>query len=196
MQAQLINNLTPNCDSFRVSLYANDAALFFKPSNEDLSVMNCILQLFAYASGLVTNLNKTQAYPIRCDNVNLNFLSNANIPVDGFPCTYLGLPLHYRRPSKSTIYHLMLKIGSRLLGWKRDFFSYPGRELLVKTMLSSVPTYWLIAFKPYKGIISAIDHFRRSFFMKRKGPRSSQRWLLLSEPADLSKTKELGWTWH
>jgi hypothetical protein len=75
--------------------------LFLKPSKDNLSVMNCILQLFTDVNGLVTNLRKTQAYPIRCDNVDLNFISNDNIPVSGFP-SYLGLPLHYRRPSKST----------------------------------------------------------------------------------------------
>jgi hypothetical protein len=85
MQAQLINLLTPNCDSFRVSLYADDAALFLKPSKDDLDTMNCILQLFANASGLITNLSKTQAYPIRCDHLDLSFLSEANIPISEFP---------------------------------------------------------------------------------------------------------------
>jgi hypothetical protein len=42
-QTQLINKLTPNCDPFRVSLYADDAALFLKPSNDDMNIMNCIL---------------------------------------------------------------------------------------------------------------------------------------------------------
>jgi hypothetical protein len=59
VQTQLITKLTPDCDSFRVSLYADAAALFLKPSRDDLNVMNCILQLFADATGLVTNLNKT-----------------------------------------------------------------------------------------------------------------------------------------
>jgi hypothetical protein len=80
-QAQLINKLTPNCDPFRVSLYADDATLFLKPSKDDLDIMNSILKLFADASGLVTNLSKSQFYPIRCDHVDLIFLSNANILV-------------------------------------------------------------------------------------------------------------------
>jgi hypothetical protein len=127
MQAQLINLLTPNCDSFRVSLYADDAALFLKPSKDDLNTMNCILQLFADASGLITNLSKTQAYPIRCDHLDLSFLSEANIPISEFPCTYLFLPLHYRRPSKVTFHPLVMKIGRRLPGWKRDRLSYCDR---------------------------------------------------------------------
>jgi hypothetical protein len=113
MQTQLINKLTHNYDSFRVSLYADDAALFLKPSKDDLDIMNCIMQLFADASGLITNLRKTQTYPIRCDHLDLSFLSDASIPISEFPCSYLGLPLHFRRSSKAILPPLVLKIGGQ-----------------------------------------------------------------------------------
>jgi hypothetical protein len=32
-------------------------------------------------------------------------------------------------------------------GWQRDFLSYPGRELLIKSILSAIPTYFMTAFK-------------------------------------------------
>jgi hypothetical protein len=35
------------------------------------------------------------------------------------------------------------KIPKRLPGWKRGFLTYPGKELLVKTVLSAMPTYFL-----------------------------------------------------
>jgi hypothetical protein len=171
MQARLINKLTHNCDSFRVSLYADDATLFLNPSKDDLDIMNGILQLFADASGFITNLSKTQAYPIRCDHLDLSFLSKASIPISEFPCSYLGLPLHYKRPSKATFHPLVMKIGSMLPGWKRDCLSYPGRELLVKTILSSMPTHWLSVFKPYISIILGIDRYRRSFLWRVRDPQ-------------------------
>jgi hypothetical protein len=114
MQAQLISKLTPNCDFFWVSLYADDVALFLKPRKEDLDIMNCILDLFADASGLITNLSKTQAHPIRCDHVDMSFLNDVNIPIANVPYSYLGLPLHFRRPFKSSFYPLVQKIGGRL----------------------------------------------------------------------------------
>ena len=40
----------------RVSLYADDVALFIRPSPEDLSTTKEILQLFGEASGLRTNM--------------------------------------------------------------------------------------------------------------------------------------------
>jgi hypothetical protein len=58
---------------------------------------------------------------------------------------------------------MIQKIWSKLPGWKRGFMSYSGRELLVKIVLSVMPTYFMTIFKPPKWAISGIDRFRRSF---------------------------------
>jgi hypothetical protein len=60
----LLKPVSKGCHAFRVSLYAYDATVFIKRTTEDLCVTNNILQSFAEASGLVTNLEKTQFYPI------------------------------------------------------------------------------------------------------------------------------------
>jgi hypothetical protein len=61
-----------------------------------------------------------------------------------------GLPLHIRKPTRSCLQPLVQKVGDRLPGWKRNFLSYPGRELLVKIVLSAMPTHIIIVFKPPK----------------------------------------------
>jgi hypothetical protein len=40
------------------------------------------------------------------------------------------------------LHHVVQKIGDRLPDWKRNLLTYPGRELLVKTILSSMPTFF------------------------------------------------------
>jgi hypothetical protein len=87
----------------------------------------------------------------------------ANRTTSSFPCTYLGMPLHYKRLPKAAISPLVHKIGNRMSGWKMIFLTYPGRELLVKTVLSSVPTHFLTVYKLPKWAKKDIDHFRRSF---------------------------------
>jgi hypothetical protein len=83
-----------------------------------------------------------------------------------FPCTYLGLPLHYKKLSRAFLQPLVQKIGNRLPSWKRIFFSYPGREMLVKSVLSAIPVHYLTVFKMPKGIIKDIDKFRRGFLWR------------------------------
>jgi hypothetical protein len=64
---------------------------------------NSILSLFAESSGLTTNLAKTEFFPVMCQDVSLDFLNNVNCVTSAFPCTYLGLPWHYKKPSRSMI---------------------------------------------------------------------------------------------
>jgi hypothetical protein len=71
------------------------------------------------------------------------------------------------------------KIGNRLLGWKINFLSYPGRELLVKTVLTVMPTFLLTVFKMPKWAHSRMDRFRRSFLWKERTLKG-KRWSLSS----------------
>jgi hypothetical protein len=164
----LLQKLSPLCDTFRVSLYADDEALFLNRDEKEVQVMEHILKLFADASGLNTNLAKTQFYPVQCQDTDLGFLARMNKPVHTFPCTYLGLPLNTRRLTRSSLQPMIQKIGCRLPGWKRNFMTYSGRELLVKSVLSAMPTHFIIALKPPKWFIARVDKFRRSFLSRGK----------------------------
>jgi hypothetical protein len=92
-QCGLLNKLSKGCDKFRVSLYADDVAVFIRTDAKEVLVTEHILDMFASASGLVTNLVKTEFFPIRCEGINLHFLSQNNRHTTNFPCLYLGLPL-------------------------------------------------------------------------------------------------------
>jgi hypothetical protein len=166
----LLNKLSKGCDRFRASLYADDAAVFIKPSAREVVVTEHILGMFARASGLVTNLNKIEFFLIRCEEINLQFLAHNNRHMASFPCIYLGLPLHFKRPSRDMMHLVIQKVGNRLPGWKRGFLSYPGRELLVKFVLSAMPTYFLTVYKMPKWKIYRIDKFRRSFLWRGQDP--------------------------
>jgi hypothetical protein len=47
----------------RVSLYADDVALFLSPGRQDVAVLKEIIAVFADATGLSTNLDKCVATP-------------------------------------------------------------------------------------------------------------------------------------
>jgi hypothetical protein len=105
----LLGKLSSSCDIFRVSLYADDAAILIRPSGQGWKVTNCILRLFAEASGFTTNLAKTEFFPIHCQEVSLDFLNEANCIISSFPCNYLGLPLHVKKPTISMMETLIQK---------------------------------------------------------------------------------------
>jgi hypothetical protein len=45
-QDGLLETVSTCCENFRMSLYADDAAVFIRPTIHDLQVTNCILQKF------------------------------------------------------------------------------------------------------------------------------------------------------
>jgi hypothetical protein len=95
--------------------------------------------------------------------MNMDFLAHHNRILASFPTTYLELPLHFRKPTRAMFHSVIQKIGSRLPGWKKDFLTYPEKELLVKVVLSAMQTYFLTVYKMPKWGISRIDKFRRCF---------------------------------
>jgi hypothetical protein len=121
------------------------------------------LQAFVKASGVKTNLTKTQFYPIHYGEVDLGFITAMGHSLSDFPCTYLGLPLNTRKPFGSSLQPLVEKVAKKLSGWKRRFLTYLGRDLLVKSMLTVMPTHFLTIFKMHRKIIKRIDQFKRSF---------------------------------
>jgi hypothetical protein len=209
----MLSTISDGCDMFRMSLYADDVAVFIKPTKHDLEVTNYILSIFTEASGLTTNLDKTQFYPIRCGQANLDFLAQNNMSLSCFPCTYLGLPLHTKKLPTSILQSLIQKIANRLPGWKRNFLTYPGRELLVKSVLSTMPTYFLTVFKMPKWGLCKIDRFRRSFLWKEEDPEHVKgghclvNWQACTRPKNMgglgikdldkfSRALRLRWLWH
>jgi hypothetical protein len=108
----LLDNLDKGCDRFRASLYANDATIFIKTTAREVAVVEHILEMFAQASGLVTNLSKTKFFPIRCEEINLQFLTHNNRHMASFPCIYLGLPLHFKRPFRAMLHPVVSDLGS------------------------------------------------------------------------------------
>jgi hypothetical protein len=54
----------------RVSLYADDVALFVKPLEHELMCTKEILECFGEASGLQANLQKSYVIQISCDDSN------------------------------------------------------------------------------------------------------------------------------
>jgi hypothetical protein len=86
----------------RMSLYADDLVLFLVPKPEDFSCIHAILDLFAGASGLITNLDKCLLSPIRCTEEEVAIIQHVfPCQLSPMPCRYLGAPLSVGRLRRS-----------------------------------------------------------------------------------------------
>ena len=76
---------------------------------------------------------------------------------------YLGMPLG--SPYKTTaIWNPILeRLEKKLSGWKRLYLSKGGRLTLLKSTLSSLPTYYLSLFTIPKAVVTRLECIQRNF---------------------------------
>jgi hypothetical protein len=140
----LLSDLGLHRDVPRVSIYADDAVFFFRTANTDLEAVSTILNIFAEASGLKINLQKSHATCIRCDDdtatrVTIFF---GCIRKD-FPIIYLGLPLTIGRLRRVDIWLVIDKYSGKLKGGKPQFLMTGGRLTLTRSVLMALPLHLL-----------------------------------------------------
>ena len=95
---------------------------------------------------------------------NLNILTHVLCcRVGSLPMTYIGMPLgaHYK---DSSIWNPIIeKMERRLSGWKHIYLSKDGRLTLLKSTLSSLPTYFLSLFTIPQAVATRLERIQRNF---------------------------------
>jgi hypothetical protein len=178
--------------SFRASLYADDAGVFAHPDKDELLSLSAILDFFGKASGLITNIAKTEVFPIRCDDIDItDLLSDFPAKVGQFPGNYLGLPLHYKRLRKVHLQPLIDKIGRKLPRWIGKNIARPGRVTLAKTVLAATATFHQTVIPIPLWALRKVDKIARGFVWKgddsemASGGHSLINWDTVCRPTQL-----------
>jgi hypothetical protein len=92
-EAGFLSNIARCSLSQRISIYADDVAMFLKPHVQDLVAVKEILSIFGEASGLQVNYNKSSAVMIQGAVEDGMVKHVLNCDLGEFPCRYLGLQL-------------------------------------------------------------------------------------------------------
>jgi len=159
-----LSRLRGRTTKIRASMYADDTAIFVKPTREDILAMAELLTLFGEASGLKTNFQKSKIIPIRCEGLNLNeIIAGSPTEISCFPNKYLGLPLTHQRLRRVDFQPLVDKTVSKLTAWNGRQINPAGRSTLVKAVLTSQAVYFLTSLRAPKETIKDIDRQRKRF---------------------------------
>ena len=174
----------------RAFMYADDVVIFTSPVQQDLALIKAILQIFAGASGLQTNLEKCHISPIQCNlEATVQLLTHFPGRIDPFPIKYLGIPLGLTSLSKSDLQPLVDKVANRLPTWKASLLNKAGRTVLIKSTLSAIPTHTALAVNLSPWVIKSIDTIRRGFLWSgsrsAKGGHCLLAWPRVCRPPDL-----------
>ncbi|KAL6343049.1 hypothetical protein AAG906_017861 [Vitis piasezkii] len=121
-------------------LFSDDTLIFCDAEADQLQYLSWTFMWFEAISGLKVNLSKRRS----------------------LPTSYLGLPWS---PYKSTrVWDAVEeRFRKRLSLWKRQYLSKGGRLTLLKSTLSSLPTYFLSLFVIPKKVCARLEKIQRDF---------------------------------
>lgn len=143
---------------------------------------------FEDVSGLKINFEKSEMIPLNISNSLASSLANQlGCKLTALPITYLGVPLHWKTLRVSDWMPLVDKIENKLQTWKGSLLSLGGRVILLNSVLSSIPLYWLSIYKMPVTIKNIIDIIRKKILWagcsstKKKYHLISWRFVCLSK---------------
>ncbi|XP_074265980.1 uncharacterized protein LOC141588437 [Silene latifolia] len=149
-------SLSLNGDMF--GYFQDDVLLFSKGDTQSMMLLLKSFTTFYKAFGLKVSAAKSNAYfqgvP---EHIKQDILRVSGFVEGLLPFKYLGMPIQTTRLKKIDCECLVEKICCRIHNYGVKKFSYAGRLVLVKVVLSSLHSYWASMFIIPKGVISRIE---------------------------------------
>jgi len=168
--------------------FADDTLLFCEANELYLQGIKRALLSFQTYSGLAVNYSKSAVLVFGKDEEWANEIARQlECRLVKLPITYLGVPLGANMRKMSSWQGVIDKIQNRLNTWKGTCISRAGRVVLIKAVLSSLPTYYLSLFKLPTKVAQEINKIQRRFLWSgQKSGRYSAlvKWELIQKPKD------------
>ena len=154
--------------------FADDLILFTKASVEQLKVVLDCLNLFMDCSGQKVNYQKSQLFVSKNVDINLTrqLSQISRIPLISKLGRYLGVNSIHGIVTQDLFSNVVESITCRLEGWKMKILSSVGRQVLVRSVLNTVPFYTMQTTLIPMGICYKIEMLMRRFLW---GGTSQQR---------------------
>lgn len=132
-------------------------------------------------SGLTINFTKSALIPLNLSHALANTLSEQlGCQLSSLPITYLGVKLHQKRLTFHDWQPLITKIEKKLQTWKGSLLSLCGRIILLNSVISAIPLYWLFIYKIPVKVRLAIDRIRKKILWSGSST-STRKKISLSE---------------
>jgi hypothetical protein len=144
--------------------YADDTLIIMRGDGSAAWRLRLLLQQFELATGLRINYHKSTIVPMHVGDDAIHDIQQAlQCHVEGFPQTYLGLPLSVHKLRLSAFASLIAKVDRYLSGWRALLLSPGGRLVLINAVLDALPTYAMGAMELPAGLLAALDKLQRAF---------------------------------
>ncbi|CAN6228096.1 unnamed protein product [Urochloa humidicola] len=178
-QERLIRHPISNDAACPTLQYADDTLIVLRGATEDVRQLKNVLDKFSAATGLHINYHKSTAVPMNMpDEILLECLDILGCRRDGFPQTYLGLPLSCNKLRISAYDPYISRADRYLAGWQAALLNPMGRTVLINTVLDGQLNHLMSAMEMPVGAIKLFDRRRRSFLWTGESTASGANCLV------------------
>jgi hypothetical protein len=158
----------PVGSDFPIIQYADDTIIVLPADPAQLQVFKGILEQYAAFTELKVNYHKSSLIPINLSQEESEILAHGfNCQLGSMPFTYLGLLMGTTKPSIRDMSPLIDRVERRLSAVS-SFLSYGDRLVLVNSVLSSLPTHYMLTLRLPPGIIDVLDRARKALLMEKE----------------------------
>ncbi|KAF5790976.1 putative RNA-directed DNA polymerase [Helianthus annuus] len=159
-------------------IYADDVMFLGEWSLMNVMNLRRILRCFYLTSGLKVNLAKCSIYGVGVNNEEVQNMANLlNCRQGTFPFKHLGLLVGANMNLARNWKPVIEIFKYRLSIWKAKTLSYGGRITLIKSVLNTLPTYYLSLFRAPLKVVDALDKIRRVFFWGGSEEKAKMNWV-------------------
>lgn len=89
-----------------------------------------------------------------------DLVSTLGCQLGSMPFTYLGLPLGTTRPSVQAFMPILTRMEKHLMGLSKHL-TYAGRLILVNSIYSAIPTFYMCSLKLPIEVLNQVDNHRK-----------------------------------
>ncbi|KAA3467625.1 reverse transcriptase [Gossypium australe] len=155
-------------------LFADDCILFGEATDKGARILRDILKEYEGCSCQCINFNKSIIFfSANTSNAQRDETSLVlGVRSSTCPKKYLGLPNVVGRRKKESFQNLIDRIMLKIDGWSTRLLSQGGKEVFIKSVLQSIPTYAMSCFLLPKVLCEKIDRkITNYWWQKGKGKR-------------------------
>ncbi|KAL5780225.1 hypothetical protein ACOSQ2_010962 [Xanthoceras sorbifolium] len=158
--------------------FADDSLLFFRASPFDCSAVGSILGSYSEASGQKINFDKSALCVSKQVAPGVSSALALLLGVNLVPChaKYLGLPCVATRNRRNLFDGIKSRVWQKLCGWSSKLFSAGGKEILIKAVIQSIPSYSMNLFRLPSSLIGELHRMMARFWWGSSDDKQRIHW--------------------
>jgi len=153
--------------------------LFFEASGQQANIVKGLLNTYSSATGQLINPEKCSI--LFSGNCNASVVEEINnileVQQQVFEPKYHGLPVPEGRVHKGQFETLQDRLRKRLIDWSEQYVSVGNKEILIKAVVQSIPTYVMSVFRLPASVCDDLTKMMRQYWWGVENGKRKMAWL-------------------